>query len=175
MFFLPLLSFRAVHVSGEGSASWAADVRGRISIQPCLGPTEEQRGHRSSAVAKKKKKKGPTALDYCVHSEAKDSGLPKGLEYPSQRAWIALAAEGIGMAQTSNVSTHCVREAWLQKGLLATTCIVLWAPKKYNLLLWLLSLTIFTAISIFFLIPTESFSSLPLHSLSSLWEEMFYL
>lgn len=83
----------------------------RKDKRPALfGSSEEGGGeHQSSAVAK-----GTTALDYCVYRldrEAKDSGLPKGVEYPSERAWIVLAAVGIGMAQTSNVSTHHARRA----------------------------------------------------------------
>lgn len=37
---------------------------------------------------------------------AKDSGLPEDLERRSEQAWIEPVAEGIGMAQTSFVSTH---------------------------------------------------------------------
>lgn len=48
---------------------------------------------------------------YRLNKEAKDSGLPEGVEYPSEQAWIESAAEGIGMAQTSYLSTHHARRA----------------------------------------------------------------
>lgn len=43
---------------------------------------------------------------YRLNKVAKDSGLPEDLEYTSERAWIEPVAQGIGMAQTSFVSTH---------------------------------------------------------------------
>lgn len=43
---------------------------------------------------------------YRLDKGAEDSGLPEDLEYTSEQARIEPVAQGIGMAQTSFVSTH---------------------------------------------------------------------
>lgn len=91
---------------------------------------------------------------YRLNKEAKDSGLPEGVEYPSEQAWIEPAAEGIGMAQTSCLSTHHARRAWSQRGAFAEAHLILCtdhdtASQKSNLQLWLLSSAILTPIRIF--------------------------
>lgn len=43
---------------------------------------------------------------YGLDGEAEDSGLPEDLECTREKAWTEPLAEGIGMAQTSFVSTH---------------------------------------------------------------------
>lgn len=72
----------------------------------------------------------------------------------SEKAWIEPLAEGIGMAQTSFVSTHHACQAWCKKGASAKARSALHGdrrttPEKSHSQLWPLKSTLLAAFRIF--------------------------